>query len=104
LIRIVDERIAASKADEARKNELHKALLDSLKYLVDRIDKGMDVDVVIDSNSEDKEEITAETVKEKKLLEKARQVIQKNQGALKELGYRNDRPTLLLTEGDPDEA
>lgn len=104
LVRIVDERIKASKADDARKNELRKALLESLKYLADRIDKGMDVDVVIDSTSDDKEEIPADTAKEKKQLEKAREVIEKNQGVVKEIGGRGEGNTLMLGERDKPES
>ena len=45
LDRLKDELLDQSKADKGRKNELKKALGDSLRYLADRIDRGMDVEV-----------------------------------------------------------
>lgn len=45
LARLRDDLLGQSKADKGRKNELKKALNDSLRYLADRIDRGMDVEV-----------------------------------------------------------
>ncbi len=45
LARLREELIGQSKADKGRKNELKKALGDSLRYLADRIDRGMDIEV-----------------------------------------------------------
>ena len=45
LSRLRDDLLAQSKADKGRKNELKKALEDSLRYLADRIDRGMDIQV-----------------------------------------------------------
>lgn len=102
LKRLVDEAIKGSPLEKGRKAEMKKALSNSLQYLADRIDRGMDVDVVVEPSAE-QQAATAEDGTAGAVLpeDTARQTISESSGAIKRLN-RGSEPVLRLSSPQPE--
>lgn len=99
-----DELTLKYKGNVGRKNELNNALSKSLKYLANRIDRGMDIDVTTASPVEDTgEEQTEESIKKLKSIRPYIDTIQDNSNTILQV-QRNREPVLQLPLSDEEES
>ncbi len=96
LDRIRDELLDKYSGDSGRKNELRTGLSSSLKFLADRIDRGMDISVFSEPEAVEAESESDET--EKTPAEIAHETIAELGADLLKLD-RPEEPVLLLDEG-----